>query len=140
MPASCECLVSLVRLRERVENGVAGDIRLLDVAVDDRLGDGLEDAANGLFELHVKRKLLPHTMIVGGHTRCLWVEAVSVEVTVIAFAAASAPAVVVATSPVVEQLVAVEPPVAVELTTRAAGACTLPGNNGKTQSTLGIYI
>lgn len=61
--------MSLVRLRERVENGVAGDIRLLDVAVDDRLGDGLEDAANGLFELHVKRKLLPQMMIVGGHTQ-----------------------------------------------------------------------
>ena len=44
-------MASLVRLRERVENGVAGDMRLLEVATEDKLGDGLAAEANGLLDL-----------------------------------------------------------------------------------------
>ena len=42
--------MSSPRESERAENGVAGDMRLLLVETDERLGDGL-GAANGLFDL-----------------------------------------------------------------------------------------
>lgn len=40
----------LARLRDRTEKGVAGDIRLLEVVAEERLGEGL-GAANGLLDL-----------------------------------------------------------------------------------------
>lgn len=50
MPASCECLSSVLRLNERAEYGVDGDRMLeVDADVEERLGDGL--GANGLFDL-----------------------------------------------------------------------------------------
>ena len=44
--------MSDARLSERAEYGVDGDIDVLVVDTDDRLGDGLGVEPNGLFDLH----------------------------------------------------------------------------------------